>query len=293
MDWSQRMNAVVSYIEENLDAEIDINKAAEIACCSSHHFQHMFFAIIGVTVAEYTRRRRLTMAAKELMTTDALVIDVALKYGYDSPNSFTRSFRNLHGINPGSARGSGIKLAAYPRVSFYIELKGGSEMLNYKIVEKPSFEVLGRSKKFTTINDEHEITIPKYNEEFHSSQEAQELWKLIDMNQGLVTGAPYITISFALDNNKWEHILYAICIEKSKKTDPNGFEVFQIPSATWAIFDCNEDNIKDVRKRVYSEWWPSTGYEHDEKPEIIPIFYDIVNQRVDRIELWYPVIKNN
>lgn len=101
MDRSDKMNAAISYIEDSLVDEIDFNIAAEKVCCSLFHFQRMFFAIIGMTPSEYTRRRRLTLAAKELASGGGKVIDVAMKYGYESPEAFTRAFRNLHGINPG------------------------------------------------------------------------------------------------------------------------------------------------------------------------------------------------
>jgi AraC family transcriptional regulator len=120
MEWSDRMNAAIDYIEENLAGEIDFKKAAEIACCSFYHFLRMFFAIIGVTPSEYTRQRRLTLAARELTSGNAKVIDVAIKYGYNSPVSFTRAFRSVHGIAPRAARAPGVKLAAFPRISFYV-----------------------------------------------------------------------------------------------------------------------------------------------------------------------------
>jgi len=128
MEWSDRMNSAIDYIEKNLDDIISINEAAKEACCSSFHFQRMFFAIIGITPAEYIRRRRLTLAATELATRTEKVIDIALKYGYGSPNSFTRAFRKMHDINPREVRTSGVKLSAYNRVSFHVKIKGGNGM---------------------------------------------------------------------------------------------------------------------------------------------------------------------
>ena len=89
-------------------------EAAEKACCSTFHFQRIFFAINGLTPAEYARRRRLTLAAMELAADKAKVIDVAIKYGYESPDAFTRAFRNLHGVTPTAAREPGVPLTAYP-----------------------------------------------------------------------------------------------------------------------------------------------------------------------------------
>ena len=104
MEWSERMNAAIDYIEENLAGEIDFNVAAEKAACSTFHFHRIFFALNGLTPAEYARRRRLTLAATELTSGNTRVIDIALKYGYESPDAFTRAFRNMHGVTPLVAR---------------------------------------------------------------------------------------------------------------------------------------------------------------------------------------------
>lgn len=142
MDWLDRMNSAMEYIETNLADNISYDKIAQIACCSTYHFQRMFPFITGVSLSEYIRRRRLTLAAFELQTTDVKVIDVAMKYGYDSPEAFSRAFKNLHGIIPISVRDKGVSLKAYPRMSFHISIKGDIEM-NYRIEQKRSFEMFG------------------------------------------------------------------------------------------------------------------------------------------------------
>ncbi len=154
MEWSDRMNAAVDYIEENLAGEIDFDEAANRALCSTYHFQRMFFAVNGVTPSEYARRRRLTLAARELSSGNTKVIDIAMKYGYDSPNAFTRAFRNMHGVTPQAAREPGVTLTAYPRISFHIELKGGTDM-DYKIIEKPAFPVALTVRRFTNVNGQN------------------------------------------------------------------------------------------------------------------------------------------
>ena len=121
-------------------------------------------------------KRRLTLAARELTSTDAKVIDIALKYGYDSPDSFTRAFRNVHGITPQAARAPGVKLTAFPRISFNIILKGGNDM-DYRIIEKPAFDILGRSRKFRTANGENFIKIPQFWHEFMETDEYKTLWR--------------------------------------------------------------------------------------------------------------------
>lgn len=123
-DWLDRMNSAMEYIETNLADNILYDEIAQRACCSTYHFQRMFPFITGVSLSEYIRRRRLTLAAFERQTTDAKVIDVAMKYGYDSPEAFARAFKNLHGIMPISARDKGVSLKTYPRMSFHISIKG-------------------------------------------------------------------------------------------------------------------------------------------------------------------------
>lgn len=103
MEWLDRLNQSISYIENNLAGEIDYEQAAKIACCSHFHFQRMFSYIAGVSLAEYIRRRRMTLSAFELQNNEIMVIDLALKYGYDSPTSFSRTFQNIHGVSPSGA----------------------------------------------------------------------------------------------------------------------------------------------------------------------------------------------
>ena len=114
MDWLGRMNGAVSFIEEHLTEEINFEEVAKMACCSVYHFQRMFSFITDVPLAEYIRRRRFTLAAFELQNSDVKIIDLAVKYGYDSPISFARAFQNQHGVTPSLARDKGVQLKAYP-----------------------------------------------------------------------------------------------------------------------------------------------------------------------------------
>ncbi len=290
MEWSARMNSAIVYMEENLDGEIDISEAAKKACCSSFHFQRMFFAIIGVTPAEYARRRRLTLAARELTATNTKVIDIALKYGYDSPNAFTRAFRNVHGINPQAARALGVKLTAFPRISFNIELKGGNDM-DYKIIEKPAFDTIGKGKKFSTNKGENFIKVPQFWQEFMASPEFPALIKLGGEKPGPVTGGISLGVMVANENNTWEPFIYAICIEKTTKINSKDFDTFHVPAAAWATFDCTLSNLQDVTKRIFSEWFPSTGYEHDNKPEIEVYFQEDTRSKEMSCQVWIPIVK--
>ena len=292
MDWSERMNAAIAYIEENLAGEIDFNEAAKKAYCSTFHFQRIFFAINGLTPAEYTRRRKLTLAATELASASSKVIDIATKYGYESPTAFTRAFRSLHGVTPQAARQPGVKLTAFPRISFHILLKGGNDM-DYRIIEKPAFDVIGRAREFTNINGENLIKIPQFWEEFTQTDEFKALINLNQGKTGPITGSSSLGVCQFIDNTEVK-FTYAIAVEKPEGANVADFDVIHIPAATWAIFESvgpMPKAIQDVTVRIFQEWFPSTGYEHDAKPELEVYLPGDVNSPEYRCQAWMPVIK--
>ena len=195
MDWTTRMNTAIDYIEENLAGNIDYSKAAEKAFCSTFHFQRMFLAVCGITPAEYVRRRRLTLAVTELSDDLSKVIDIALKYGYESPDAFTRAFRNMHGITPTAAREPGVKLTAYPRISFQIQITGGNDM-DYRIIETPAFNTAMVSRKFTNIGGQNFKDIPTWWEEFMKSPDCATITTLSGGKPGTITGGTMLGICY-------------------------------------------------------------------------------------------------
>lgn len=160
MEWLIRMKEALDYMESKMEEPLNIDDIAKVAYSSPFHFQRMFNMLTGVTVADYIRRRRLTLAAQELAISKVKVLDVALKYGYDSPESFAKAFRKAHGMAPSSAREPGIQLKAFPRLSFHLSLKGDKEM-DYRIVEKEDFTVIGKSIQVTTRDGENLRKIPQ------------------------------------------------------------------------------------------------------------------------------------
>ena len=154
MDWLQRMNASLEYIEKNLDANIDFHQIAKISCCSPFHFQKVFSLMSGVPLSEYTRSRRLSQAAFDLQNSDMKVIDIALKYGYESPTAFNRAFQKMHRVAPNAARSADVHLKAYPPISFQITIKG-AVLMDYRIKQQKAFRVVGTKLQTTTVNEEN------------------------------------------------------------------------------------------------------------------------------------------
>ena len=294
MEWPKRMNKAIQYLEDNLTSDIDIGEAAKQAYCSEFHFQRIFLVVIGVTPAEYVRRRRLTMAAAEICSGNSKVIDVAMKYGYDSPDAFTRAFRNVHGITPLAARRHGAKLTAFPKVSLHVIFKGGSDM-DYKILEKPAFDIIGKSREFTSLNKEDYKKIPLFWKEFMGTKDYETLIALREGKNGAVTGGDILGICIPNEKKDLEEFCYAIGIEKQEKIAPAGFEVIHIPAITWAVFESvgpMPEAIQNLTDRIYQEWFPSTGYEQASAPELEVYFEGNLESPNYRSQVWVPIVRS-
>lgn len=278
MDWLDKFNVALDYIEKNLDCEIEYEKIARAACCSEFHFARMFSTMAGVSLSEYIRRRRLTKAAFDLQTSELKIIDISLKYGYESPDAFARAFRKMHGVSPNKVKdkGSGVKLKAYPRISFQITMKGDSEM-EYRIEEIP-FE-----SRF--VGKQHSVKMSRAFKEIPSlwqkAKKSDFLHVLLNMSgnnpeskfQGVVG------ICSKEDTVLFEdfHYFMGACY---KGSTPEGMEEFVVPPCTYAVFY----NIPETWTRLYSEWLPISGYELANAP-CIEHFIDYFNH-----ELWIPII---
>jgi AraC family transcriptional regulator len=229
MDWLDRMNSAMEYIETNLANNISYDQIAQKACCSTYHFQRMFPFITGISLSEYIRRRRLTLAAFELQTTDIKVIDVAMKYGYDSPEAFARAFKNLHGTIPISARDNGVSLKAYPRMTFHISIKGDVEM-NYRIEQRGPFEMFG---VYGLINSDLKTAfteVPQFRKKCDDDGS-------VGLMNELLGRFGDTNLHAALYDHTKDSFKYMVCYNLPNGLEiPEGFTKLSVPAATWVIF---------------------------------------------------------
>lgn len=242
--WAEGIQSAIEYIEEHLTEELNAEEIAAKAYVSAFHFQRIFSALCGFTLGEYIRNRRLTLAAQELAATDAKVIDVAVKYGYDSPDSFTRAFTRFHGITPSVAKEKGVGLRAFAPVRIKLTLEGGT-MLEYKIVEKAAFTVMGKARKFNSETSYQEI--PKFWTEHMNSGESQ-----------IVCGMYGICLDAAGDEGSGMTFEYLIADNYiPRKEVPEGYVTRTMPAGTWAIFPCSPKTLQDVNTKIWNEWLPN------------------------------------
>ena len=281
MEWLEHMNAAIEYIEANLAGEISYDRAAQIACCSTYHFQRMFSYITGVPLSEYIRRRRLTLAAFELQAGHVRVIDAALKYGYDSPEAFSRAFKRLHGIMPVSARNAGVPLKAYPKMTFSITIKGDVEM-NYRIKKRDAFRVFGVSTEIGADSQDAFGQVPRF------LQKCDEELVPDEINALLGRFPDNYTMS-ALYSHSESAFRYMLCQFLPTGLDlPDKFTVLDVPAAEWAIFDVPDCEFQAMWKRVWTEWFPTSGYESVEGVQF-EMYYGLASHENGFGEIWVPV----
>lgn len=275
--WNEGITNAVAYIEENLTEDIDINKIAEKAYVSSFYFQKIFHVLCGFTVGEYIRNRRLTLAAQELCSTHIKVIDVALKYGYDSPDSFARAFTKFHGISPSAAREQGNKLSSFAPLKIKLILEGGT-MLEYRIVEKSQFTVIGKSQRFNTETSYGEI--PKFWQEHMKSGDS----KVVCGTYGICMDINGKDFDYLIADNyiPWNEV-------------PKGYETKVIPAGTWAVFPCHgplPKALQEVNTKIWSEWMPSCKAYKLAGSYNIEMYTPLPENPDDNYsEIWIPVEK--
>ncbi len=284
MEWLDCLNKAVTYMEAHLEDGIDIERVAQIACCSPFHFQRMFSYIADIPLSEYIRRRKMTRAAFDLQNGSGKIIDIALKYGYESPTAFNRAFQSVHGIAPSAARAQGVKLKAYPPISFKITIKGEAEM-NYRIEKKDAFKIAGVRQHFAMSIEDSFANVPLFWQTTAQSGAIPRLCALMNREPYGVLG-----VSTCMNGKDFD---YYIAVATQSET-PEGFVDYIVPECTWAIFECigpMPTAIQTLQKRIVSEWLPNSGYEYANAPDI-EVYFEGDQQAPDyRCEVWLPVVK--
>lgn len=276
MEWVRSLNRAIDYIEEHITENISCEDVAEHIYLSNFHFQRTFSLFTGLTVGEYVRNRRLSLAGHELLAGKGKVIDVALKYGYETPESFSRAFSRFHGVTPNEAKKQGTILKSFNRLILKISFEGGNSM-DYRIVQKEAFQVVARTRIF---NQETSVTdVPLFWSEYFEVGLDDKVCGML----GICAQA----------KDKAKEWMYGIgCEKRFVKEIPEGFDILEVPAYTWAIFTCigaMPKAIQDLWKRVYGEWLPAANYELI--PDYDIEFYTEGNPDKDDYvsEIWIPV----
>ena len=298
MDWITGMQKAIDYIEANLTEEIDYEKVAAQSFSSSYHFQRVFSILCGYTLGEYIRLRRLSLAGTELATGKEKVIDIALKYGYDSPDSFSKAFQKFHGITPSQARADGNMLKSFSRLSIKISLEGGSVM-HYRIEEKDEIILTGYKRRFSGIPGER---MEQEKEMYVKTRPLQYI--LQGLSGDVVKSFDIIT---NIDDEGYDFYIASqlneYCRNNLNKDGVLGekfakyYENITIPPCTYAVFETEKCAFPtmiflDLRRKIASEWLPNSGYQLKDAPELVVTYWFEGEKRNQRYrELWIPIEK--
>ncbi|GFI37038.1 AraC family transcriptional regulator [Lachnospiraceae bacterium 50-23] len=281
MEWIEKLNDAIGYIEEHLTKEIDYERLGQIACCSSYHFQRMFTYMAGIPLSEYIRRRKMSLAAVDLQSKNMKIIDVAGKYGYHSPTAFNRAFQSVHGMAPSAVKNEGVSVKSFPPVLFKITVKGVEEM-NYRIETKEAFRIVGVSVPLEKDIEKNFTVIPAKWQEISMNGTLQRLIQIMNTPPMGVLG-----VSTCNDTEPWR---YYIAVSTSE--EPGDLEDYIVPAATWAIFSGEGTNqsIQELERRIVTEWLPTSGYEYGNAPDV-EVYLNPDPQNA-QYEVWIPVVKS-
>ena len=302
MDWIIGLQKAIDYIEDNLTETIDYETVAAQSFSSSYHFQRVFSILCGFTVGEYIRNRRLSLAGAELAKSDAKVIDVALKYGYESPDSFAKAFRKFHGILPSQARNNGSILKSYSRLVLKFSLEGGT-IMNYRIETKPQMTLLGYKRHFDGMP--YDELRCKQEENFFVTTRAYQ-WMLKGISKDKLSDYCVLTdmdddgydfyIAAAADKYELDN-LYNSDVTGIDFMDKFGFEELIIPERTYAVFETEKQKTPiteyfDIRRQIAAEWLSNEEYQMINAPELAVYHWGTCGGYTGRtVEIWIPIEK--
>ena len=280
MEWVERLNQSMNYIEEHLTDEIDCEQLGRIACCSTYHYQRMFTYMAGITLAEYIRRRKMSLAAVDLQGGNEKIIDVAEKYGYRSPTAFNRAFQAFHGIAPSAVKNEGVSVKSFSPIVFRITVKGATEM-NYRIETKGAFRIIGVSAPLDKEIENNFMIVPQMWQDAAANGTIEKLAGMMDTPPMGLLG-----VSACNDTEQWK---YFIAVTSTKEN--SGFEEYIVPASTWAVFSGTGTNqsIQELEQRIITEWLPASGYEYADAPDI-EVYLNPDPQNA-QYEVWIPVTK--
>lgn len=290
MEILKQLNNAIKYLEENLTGEIELKQAARIACVTTDSFQRFFSYIVGMSVSEYIRRRRLTLAAEDLRQDGGRILDIALKYGYENADAFSKAFQKQHGVAPAAFRKNGGPLKIYPPVSFHIAMRGAKEM-DFQIKDAGEIELYGLSKPFHTqaYSSREALRHAMWDEK--SGEEVPS--QLCEGRWNQLGNRAYDGVWYAL----WRNGRYFIGREKELVKDAGALECQKVPAGKYAVFASEKggyagDEIPKLFELIFESWLPTSGYRRrgEDVIEIYHLWTDKATRKKNRwYEVWVPV----
>ncbi|WBB72623.1 AraC family transcriptional regulator [Micromonospora sp. WMMD1128] len=280
-----RLNQAMDHLEQRLDQPLDVAELARIACVSEHHFRRLFSALAGIPLSEYVRRRRLTLAAADVLADRASLLDVAVRWGYGSNEAFARAFRAVHGVGPAQARRDGSVLRSQPRMSFRLVVEGSISM-DYRIVTKDAFRLAGRKARVPLV---HEGMNP-HIVAFVKSVDPETVRRIEALSDQEPRGIVNVSDDLAGDRAEGTELDYWHGVVTGAEV-PDDLDSLPVEAGDWAVFRSSgafPQALQYLWRDVFTQWFPSNPYEIRPGPEISQVRIAEGGGTADA-ELWIPV----
>ncbi|SCF34945.1 AraC family transcriptional regulator [Micromonospora viridifaciens] len=281
----ERLNQALDHLERHLDQPVDVAELARIACTSEHHFRRLFSALAGMPLSEYVRRRRLTVAGAEVLAGELSLLDVAVRWGYGSNEAFARAFRAVHGVGPGEARRTGAVLRSQPRMSFRLVVEGSSSM-EYRIVEKDAFRLVGRKARVPLVHEGMNPAIVA----FVKGIDRETVGRIEALSDQEPRGIVNVSDDLAGDRAEGTELDYWHGVVTGADA-PEDLDSLPVAAGSWAVFQTSgafPQAVQYLWRDVFTQWFPSNPYESRPGPEISQVRVSADGTQADA-ELWIPV----
>ena len=290
--WREKMlkelNQAIDYIENHLSEDLSLEDISNFIGISDYHFRKVFYYLSGLSLSEYIKYRKLSEANKDLLDGES-VTDVAFKYGYQSIDGFTRAFKSWSGSLPSEVTKTGVS-KSFPKLSFYIAVKGGKNM-DYNIINMPAFKFAGVSKRVPMQFEGENNAIIELAQSI-TEEQRNEMHNLMNMDPKEIVNVSYEhDHNFMKDEGELTHLIGVLTSEKNVS---NRLDVIEVPSYTWAVFP-NEgpfpETLQNTYARIYSEWLPVSDYEVIQAPGFSFTKMAEEKENYAYSEVWMPVLK--
>ena len=282
------LNRLVDLVEEHLDEDLDVVRLAAVLGTTEHHLRRMFSSLAGMPLSEYVRRRRMTVAAADVVTGAGDLLGIAVRHGYGSAEAFGRAFQSVHGVSPGQARRDGGPLRTQPCLRFRLTVEGAAPM-DVRIASQPAFRLAGHAARVPLVHHGVNPVIQQHV----TSLEPQEHLRL----KALGDAEPYglLAVSTDLDPDRREGTeltyLHGVAVTDAVAV-PDELGVIGVPAGSWAVFRAAgpyPDTLQLVWAATATEWFPSNPWRLRPGPELVAVIDRADDFSTATVELWLPV----
>jgi AraC family transcriptional regulator len=282
------LNRLVDLVEENLTEDLDVVRLAAGLGTTEYHLRRMFSSLAGMPLSEYVRRRRMTVAAAEVVTGSGDLLGIAVRYGYGSAEAFGRAFQSVHGVTPGQARRDGGPLRTQPRLRFRLTVEGAAPM-DVRIVSRPDFRLVGHAARVPLVHHGVNPAIQGHV----TSLAPQEHQRLKELGDAEPRGLLAVSADIDPDRREGTELTYLHGVAVTEAVEvPDDLDVLPVEAGAWAVFRAAgpyPDTLQAVWAATATEWFPSNPWRLRPGPEVVAVVDRADDFSAATVELWLPV----